>query len=483
MRRQGAPGILASANADPLYATLVEVLGRAGQGTHYACGQYLLELAAGASPEGILIACRTPLDETAARIESATGWTRAPGTDGALALSGSSGRGVVLVDLYGSDIDEHLRYAAFTVLALAADLGATPPSGLIDPYGGLEDLDRGCLRTVDIFDGPLTPERCLLAADLFRRFGLQPDERAMLALREASTRIDTVAPPHAWQALARIFSGSCLSGVTRFMRSTGALGALLPEVAAVYDLPQNYYHHLGVWDHTLETLDRLEETLLDPASFSKAYGNRLDTYLSRSFEGGVSRRAFLAFAGLIHDIGKAGTMTVEPSGRIRFQGHQEEGGRLAASIASRLGMGNAGAKHLAGIVRDHMKLGFLLKEGETTASRLRAVMEMDGHCAEVVLLSVADRAATRGEASTEEALERYRRVATRVLGDWVWIQEYPPLIDGRDVIVHAGMPQGPRVAEALFKARVAQREGTVSSRAEALEFLAPDFKGRMDTRG
>jgi hypothetical protein len=50
-------------------------------------------------------------------------------------------------------------------------------------------------------------------------------------------------------------------------------------------------------------------------------------------------------------------------------------------------------------------------------------------------------------------------------------------------MVHTGTGSGPDVGDALFRARVAQRESTVSSRTEALEYLAPDFKGKMGKRG
>jgi hypothetical protein len=145
-----------------------------------------------------------------------------------------------------------------------------------------------------------------------------------------------------------------------------------------------------------------------------------------------------------------------------------------------MGLGRSSAAHLVGLVADHMRLGLLLKGGESAETRLRAVRELGQRCIEVVLLSLADRMATRGPASTEEAMELYKRMTSRVLADYFWETDYPPLVDGRDVMMHTGIEQGPEVRRALFKARVAQREATISSREAALEYLAPDFKGRMN---
>ena len=467
---------------DPLLDAVADALVGAGQGGAYACGEYVLESLAGHPPGGILLACASVEDASRA-IERRTGWRRTAGSGGAVVMGAGSARPVTVVGTEGLDITAHLAGAAFTVLAMGIDLSEPPPRTLIDPLGGLSDLRAGVLRTPGENAPREDPSRCFLAAGLRARFGLEPDAFTMGALRRASRLVGLLPPRRAWRAMSRLYSGTGLSDVSGFLRRTGALGALLPEVEAIYDVPQNYFHHLDVWGHTMETLDRLEEMMEEPASRFRAYSGDITSHLAGTVEGGVDRRTFLGFAGLVHDVGKPKTRTVEPTGRIRFQGHQFVGAELAGAVASRLGLGRRGAGHLQGIVRDHMRVGYLIKEGETTAARLRAAMEMGSHCVEVVLLSLADRLATRGEASTGEAVERYSRVASRVLADWFWMKRFPPLLDGRDVVVHAGVAPGPAVARALFEARVAQRECTVASRGEALEFLAPDFKGRMGRRG
>jgi len=477
--------ISAALEGDPVFARVARELSGAGPGQFYACGAYLLELEAGAQPGNILIACRPPAGEVARRLSAATCLfpVALERQSGVFHLTRPGERAITLTPLSGPGIHAHLDRASFTVMAMASDVGAPDPRQVIDPHGGSTDLASGVLRTVSPGSLASDPARALLAADLRRRFGLQPDACTMGRLQGCCEEMAGIEPQRAWYAVSRLFSGKGLSGTSRFLKDTGALAALFPELADIYEVPQNYFHHLGVWEHTLETLDRLEEMLEEPSCQFKAYGDRLAGYLRRPLAGGATRRTFLAFAGLIHDVGKAAAMTVERSGRIRFRGHHVEGGRLALEIASRLGLGRTAGSHLAGIVRDHMALGFLIEGGESTASRLRCAMSLSDHCPEVVMLFLADRMATRGQAATKEGMELYKRVATRLLNDWVWLQDYPPLIDGRDVMVHTGTGSGPGVGDALFRARVAQRESTVSSRTEALEYLAPDFKGKMGKRG
>jgi poly(A) polymerase len=466
---------------DELFGLAAGLAGSPGK--LFACGRYVLEALAGREPGGMLLVCAA--DAPGVALELAGRSVLKPvalkDPQGAfhLAPTGRGGRGITVVPLSGGDIKAHLHLSAFTVEAVAVDLASGPPRGITDPFNGLNDLQRRTLRAVSPRAFIEDPARLLLAAELAFSYGLELDGRTETAMKAAAARVREIPPARAWRLLSRLFGGKDLSGKARMLARTGALGALLPEVEALYDVPQNYYHHLGVWEHTLEVLDVLERMLEAPSGFFPAFAGRVATRLKEEVEGGVDRRSFLGFAALVHDVGKPAAMRVEQSGRIRFQGHQKEGAGLAEGIARRMELGRKGTGHLVGVVGDHMRLGFLLKEGESAQTRLQAVRELGRRSIEVVMLSLADRMATRGEASTEEALQRYKRMASRVLRDYFWDIDYPPLVDGRDVMMHAGIGPGPELGRALLKARVAQREATVSSRQQALEYLAPDFKGRM----
>lgn len=471
---------------DGLLASLSSAAREAGTGGAYLSGLYLTDVLTGVRPGGILVVCGGDTAAWSRLFASATeridiSLEKSGGVHCLVtkAREGGDGRCVAVVPLAAGGIEASLRNAGFTAAATAVDITGAGPGALIDPFGAVEDLDRKKLRTVPGFRPAGAPAGAIRAVELCHRYGLEAEGKTLAALKEASCRFVEHPPASVWAAIARLASSDGLSRIAGDLRRTGVLSALLPEVSAVFDTPQNYYHHLGVWEHTLETLDNLEEMLEEPARFFKAYGARVAAHLGATVEGGVDRRAFLGFAALVHDIGKPAAMTVEPNGRIRFKGHQREGARLARGVAARLGLGQVGRRRLVGLVGHHMRLGFLLKEGESAESRLRAISEMGSLTVEVAMLSLADRLATRGEASSEEALERYRRMVNRVIADYFWNRDCPELVRGRDVIIHAGVPPGPEVARMLFAVRVAQREATTSSRQQALEFMAPDFKGRM----
>ena len=478
--RQADPGCLAERlQADPLFTQVSRALDPA-PGVYHAAGSFILDTLLGDEPGGILVLCAGETADAAARIASATGMhqthpARAPGL---VNLTRLGERSVTLAPAAGSTIVEALARASFTVLAVAVDCAR--PEAPIDPLGGIAHLAQGILCAASPIEDD--PERLLLAARLRARFSLEPDEGTMRSLRRCAPLAARIEPRRTWMCLAGVFDAGGVSGSADFLRRTGAMEQLLPALAGIYDVPQNYYHHLDVWGHTMATIGNLEAMLRNPRDQFKAYGDRLAAYLTRRIEGGVRRRSLLLLAALIHDVGKAATMSVGPSGRISFKGHQLQGADMARHVAERLGLGVRATRELVAIVGDHMRLGFLIEEGENTATRLRAAVELGSHCPEVVLLSLADRMATRGEAATDEALQRFKRLASRLLADWFWLRDVPPLIGGSDILVHAGIEQGPGVGEALLAARVAQRESIVVSRSQALEFLAPDFKGKMDVR-
>jgi poly(A) polymerase len=467
--------------ADPLFILIRSELAGAGGGRTYVTGAAVADAIAGRRPGNILLACHAP-ERIAAPLAAAAGLRVVPVArrPGVLDLSREGERGITLVPLVDGGIEALARRASFTVLGMAVDVCF--PGALLDPLGGEADLAGGVLRLAGPSAIEDDPERLLLAAFVRKVYEVEPDGETMRALRTHAPLARAIEARRVWRSLRGILGQPGLSDTAAFLRNSGVLEELYPEVAAIYEVPQNYYHHADVWDHTLETLDRLEEMLASPQEHFKAYGARMISQLTRRVEGGVRRRALLLLAALVHDVGKAARCSVEPSGRIRFQGHQLEGAELAASIARRTGLGGRAGRRLVAIVRDHMMLGFLMKEGETTATRLGAAIELSDRCVEVVLLSLADRLATRGEASTSDATLRFERLATRLMSDWFWLKDFPPLLDGNDIMVHSDIARGAEVARVLFKARVAQRESTVSSRAQALEFLAPDFKGKMDLR-
>ena len=133
-------------------------------------------------------------------------------------------------------LEDDLRRRDLTINAMAR----TPDGTLIDPYGGQSDLAAGVLRHVSpaFAEDPL---RVLRVARFAARFGFRIADSTLTLMREisASGELATLAPERVWQELARGLGEAHPSRLLQALRACGALGALLPEIDALYAVRVN----------------------------------------------------------------------------------------------------------------------------------------------------------------------------------------------------------------------------------------------------
>ncbi len=177
----------------------------------------------------------------------------------------------------------------------------------------------------------------------------------------------------------------------------------------------------------------------------------------------------------MHDAAKPLTRGVSPEdGRVTFIGHDLRGAEQARGVLERLRASERLRGHVAALVRNHLRLGFLVHEPQPLSRR----MAFGYLCAcspvevEVTLLSIADRLATRGDRA-REAIDAHMRVARPLLGDALrWRAEGPPppLWRGDELARELGIEAGPRVGELLEELAEAQYAGEFVTREQALAY-------------
>jgi poly(A) polymerase len=189
----------------------------------------------------------------------------------------------------------------------------------------------------------------------------------------------------------------------------------------------------------------------------------------------LTRAEALRWGALLHDAAKPLTRAVRPQdGRVTFIGHDAQGAELARAVLQRLRASERLRAHVAALVRQHLRLGFLVHEPRPlprrmlfTYLRVCSPVEVD-----VTLLSVADRLATRGERS-QESVQAHLALARDVLGAALrWHAEGPPkqLLRGDELARELGIETGPRVGVLLDALAAAQYAGEVSGREQALTY-------------
>ena len=179
----------------------------------------------------------------------------------------------------------------------------------------------------------------------------------------------------------------------------------------------------------------------------------------------------LAYAVLLHDLGKPSIKQVDEEGRILFWHHDEVGAAMAEAVARRLRMSRRMEAFLALLVRQHLRLGFLVREAPLTPRALaRYRRDVEPYVFESVVLSLADRMATRGPSTPAVAIARHFRLAREI---WTEVTKQPVALplDGEQVMALLDLEPGPQVGEALDSLREEVEAGEVTGVAEARAYL------------
>jgi poly(A) polymerase len=384
--------------------------------------------------------------------------------------------------LRGASLEEDLALRDFTVNAIAEPLGepGTPPGETIDPLGGGEDLARRRLREAGPRAFAQDPLRVLRLVRLAVELDLEVDADTRTHAHAHAAALREVAPERIFMELCRIVDAPRAVAGLELMGEVGATAVVLPELEALRGVTQSHYHHRDVYGHTLEVLEQVIALQEEPAAAlggdRELYRGAVAALLAEPLAGGLTRAGALRWGALLHDAAKPLTREVRSSdGRVTFVGHDAQGAQLAGEVLVRLRASGRLRAHVAALVRNHLRLGFLVHEPQPLARRtvfayLRACEPVE---VDVTLLSVADRLATRGERS-QEAIEAHLDLAGRMLADAIrWRAEGGsphPLLRGDELASELGIPAGPRLGELLEELLRAQYAGEVATRKDALAY-------------
>ena len=207
-------------------------------------------------------------------------------------------------------LEQDLMRRDFTINAIAQEFDGEHGAGkLIDPYNGVADLRAGILRHVSAAFSE-DPVRILRAARFVARFGfsIAPETLSLMRHMVASGEVDALVPERVWQELARGLMEKKPSRFFETLRDCGALAKLLPEVDALFGVPQpeKYHPEIDCGIHTMLVVD-------DAAHHDYPLEVR--------------------FAALTHDLGKATTpKDILP----RHTGHELRSVHLLQALCDRL---------------------------------------------------------------------------------------------------------------------------------------------------
>ena len=203
-------------------------------------------------------------------------------------------------------LEDDLVRRDLTINAIAQEKDGT----LIDPHGGRRDLEAKVLRHVSeaFAEDPVRILRLARFAARWPAFGVAPETTALMQRMVADGEVDALVAERVWQELSRGLMERAPARMFEVLRSVGALARLIPELDALFGVPQPPAHHpeIDTGVHTLMVLDRCAAT---------------------------AQPLPVRYACLVHDLGKGTTPAdVLP----RHIGHEARGEALIRQVNERL---------------------------------------------------------------------------------------------------------------------------------------------------
>jgi hypothetical protein len=265
------------------------------------------------------------------------------------------------------------------------------------------------------------------------------------------------------------------------MDDLGLTPVVLPELSALHGVEQNRYHHRDVHGHTLEVLEAVIALERDPGIvLGEDLAAPVRELLAEPLADGLTRAGGLRLGALLHDAAKPQTRVELPDGRVGFPRHDREGAELARATLTGLRASERLRAHVAALTRHHLRLGFLVHEMPLDRRAVyRYLRECEPVAADVTLLSVADRLATRGR-NADEAIARHVLLARQLLAEALAGRGAPPvapLLRGDELARELGIRPGPVLGELLEAVAEARFAGEVSTREEAVALARSQLEG------
>lgn len=300
----------------------------------------------------------------------------------------------------------------FTINAMAIQLNVAHFGELVDPFGGIEDLEDGIIRTpldpdITFSDDPLRMMRCVRFATQLKFF---IEDETFDALTRNADRLKIISGERICDELNKIMKSAQPSRGFVDLQRSGLLNLILPELAAL-DIVEtrNGRAHKNNFYHTLEVLDNVAKK---------------------------SDNLWLRWAALLHDIGKTRSKRWDPALGWTFHNHNFLGAKMVPEIFRRLKEPmDMKMKYVQKLVDLHMRPIVIADEVVTDSAVRRLLNDAGDDIDDLMTLCEAD-ITSKNQVRKRQFLENFRMVREKIadLKERDYKRLLQPVIDGNEIM-------------------------------------------------
>jgi len=353
-------------------------------------------------------------------------------------------------EVEGGSLEDDQKRRDFTINAMAISLNKDNFGELIDPFNGVDDLEKGILRTPlepaqTYSDDPL---RMMRAVRFASTLNFKIEENSLQAIQQEAERIKIVSMERIMVEFNKIMLSEKPSVGLRLMEQTGLMKLIIPELIELKGVEEvegqthkdNFYHTLEVVDNISVNTDNL----------------------------------WLRWSALLHDIGKAPTKKFVEGTGWTFHGHEFLGSKMTKTLFQRLKLPlGSDMKYVQKMVKLSSRPIALITDDASDSALRRLLFDAGEDLEDLFTLCKAD-ITTKNSKKQEKFKRNFEYVAVKIkeVEEKDQVRNFQPPITGEEIMEMFNLKPGREIGILKEKVKEAILEGEIpNEKEEATKFV------------